>query len=59
MPIALIAMVVFKRNMAEAMLVGFLSTLLFAGADALSMLYPASRALSRTKFSSQPQRSYS
>lgn len=45
MPIALIALVVFifvivvwnvvfKRNMAEAMLVGFLSTLLFAGADA-------------------------
>lgn len=34
MPIALIALVVFKRNMAEAMLVGFLSTLIFAGADA-------------------------
>ena len=40
MPIALIALVVFilvivvfKRNMAEAMLVGFLSTLLFAGTN--------------------------
>lgn len=45
MPIALIALavfiavivvwnVVFKRNMAEAMIVGFLATLLFAGGDA-------------------------
>lgn len=45
MPIALIALavfiavivvwnVVFKRNMAEAMIVGFLATLLFAGVDA-------------------------
>ena len=48
MPIALIALVVFiavivvwnvvfKRNMAEAMLIGFLATLLFAGGDALQM----------------------